>query len=549
MKGVAKFAMVIIGFALIFGILFVLGSILPRATIDSFLQPASIIPNDIGGCIVQSQGANYLAPFYGYLSCEALTPEQDRFENVVNVDDGFLGSKFVWNLEIGCPSQGGVAKTCDIYIRSLGQSSGSRVIGANYQVCTNNKCTSERWTSDSVFGGQEFKVATITSSQRIKLRGSVGLAEDARNVVSVIDKHISYVLRQFERGRATVITTDNCGVPNNFEQCVDCDFGDSDTPDSDTDFINNNPRTNLLPGETSSYLKDWVVTFRDTAFTTTYQGRAVDCSGRKLYDFETVRTENNCYAYPSTFIKEVNCCPGEKEAGKSCNNNFEWVFEDIGCIQEGLPTLTKCDYSGGWGSNFDGRAKRAVLCTSTGSCNYEFLTPTCTPPDIGCSVNQQCQGSWSDPSSFRCVGDTGACGDSDNDCFDDCTFEQINSCIPGCAKEGENTRNILGQKDKDCCPTLELDTGGFCKKEDTLQPDLFKALLLGLITSIIIYVGIGIILFVLSFTVALPTLSIVELMINPIVIIIFLVVGTLLFGLAFLGIATFVAGNIVSGII
>lgn len=470
--------------------------------IPGLFLPASII--DIDGLSCQVKGLA-LTPRFGYYKCAVVGDASPT----ANINDKSLGN---WDTWADCSAN---TKECEIYIRDKHSPTSILSTRVIWQRCTiGYDCGSEN-TLDIGFG-QEVKIATINKGETLYITGTLGILERGSDYIHVYRKYEQYGLVQSEKGLPeTTIDSVSCNLPifNREDLCIECPGQVS------------NPKSKLEPDETSAYFDDWLLS--PTEAQLVKDGIiSVFCNERKLYSIASVKLRSGCYAYPGSLIRNVNCCPGERFEGtppQYCNENFEWQSEDVGCCIAGFGSDLECSGRGGWIYSAPNEIKqgRCINC----NCIYNYQT-------VECSTNADCTTGFCDVNTWTCQGGRIPCGDRDNDCFDDCTYEKLEGCDATCLTLGQSC-NIL----QTCCPGLNC-IDGTCADEG-LQFNWINILIGAFAVSAIILFLIFIIGFML------PQITpFTMLLLNPIVLLISLAVLMFIIIMFFLGIAQFVASEL-----
>jgi len=410
-------------------------------------------------CVLKESGAYFAAPFYGYYSCQAnsATPSTNLFP----VDNLGWGN---WQKIISCPTYNtGLTKQCSIVAQGIGTSFfGLNTARVWYAFCDSpSSCGTDAGSilvSSST--GVPTTITTIQSGQYIKLHGGVGVLYNPIEVLQVGEIHTSYGLWQYERGLPAQVSSTNCDIPPTADQCIDCKLPTG--IDGEPNTLYNKAVTSLKPDEFSTYLKDWIATIYGKGGIATYQGKQVECSMRQVYSIQTIQLESGCYAFPNTKLADVTCCPGDVAGSQSCGADFQWHIQDVGCVKNGIPSIVVCDGQGGWKyiSSDPTLYHKATACNSDGSCTYSEVRTVCSPI-AGCSAGATCVVDNLNPANNHCEGGVNPCGDANQDCFDDCTNQQIQGCTPQnqCASKDQKVTLT-----KACCTGLNPDANGFCRE-------------------------------------------------------------------------------------
>jgi len=85
----------------------------------------------------------------------------------------------------------------------------------------------------------------------------------------------------------------------------------------------------LPPYKTRNFIDTYVPISKENVNFVEYEGKTGYCLNRRIYSIATVNTESYTYRIVDTNLNtvlkpSVDCCPGEKEPTRKCNDNFEW---------------------------------------------------------------------------------------------------------------------------------------------------------------------------------------------------------------------------------
>jgi hypothetical protein len=406
----------------------------------------------INGCTLRESGGLALVPYFGYYRCEPYPSTEVITTNYIGNDPGGIG--FFGN-----------SPEVEFRIHNLGTGSWQ-----GWRICNVNGCTS--W--DSIWVGGN-KVETVGGGEQDATLGPWMEADPAFfGDLELQELHLDYSLYQYERNSANRFKDSACSLPSK-DYCtgLGCIASFFDEGKNNPTIPNTGKTSGTLGFDQISraYLVDWLVSPVESAVKN-YQGQDVFCHQSVLYDVGFSELQSGCYAHPgSNVITSVDCCHDAQCASGEVCIDFECETGEVGCCQGGICSVIYCD---GQGNPFciDKVIKKATTCTNQGECIYSTVNVECCDAS-DCSSGQSCVNN-------ECVGGVEPCGDSDKDCFDDCTNEYIIGCVPEtCQSVGQNCDFF-----RKCCSGLRC-SDGFCEVGTAVN--WFKNFLVSLAFTLFIF--------------------------------------------------------------
>jgi len=178
-----------------------------------------------------------------------------------------------------------------------------------------------------------------------------------------------------------VVSTTGCNVNSNLRLCTegkDCEY----TWDKKgvLDFY-----------QSTNYLQDWAYSPSDFSVHT-YNNEKVYCSGSKLYSFDYMKLSNNkCYAYPSTFKANIECCPNAVAGSAVCGSDFKWKTQEE-AQKDGIQCISDIQCGGGaWQPDYGDTTYQTITrgkCINK-VCVFETKKTECST-DRACPQGEVC---------------------------------------------------------------------------------------------------------------------------------------------------------------
>lgn len=340
------------------------------------------------GCAVGEKLGFSLVPQYGRFECNIYQEDQkiDISDSVEETIESFLAPNDHFRVFLECPVDADhLTKDCQFTMKNV-----DGIANLAFYPGCNKKDSSECGSGFSAIylsKGQTYNL-DLDEGESTYISGSYATWLDPEDIIELKAEYDIYRLYQIERGRVVgdgPLNSPKCNVPSGFAQCIDCEEGQV-----------NNPESALEPGETSSYLSGF--NYGPIANFVEVGGELMDCDGFQLWELDTIETEVGCVAFPSKPVRYVECCPGDRIGGKYCSSSFKWIeeseIEEVGdteCIKNGIKSISFCAGQGQWvtDTTTEYQIRKAVSCSSEGLCEYETKEVECTR-DSECESGEFC---------------------------------------------------------------------------------------------------------------------------------------------------------------
>jgi len=199
-----------------------------------------------------------------------------------------------------------------------------------YNICIKNSNSCSGKVQISVSDGHTISLPNIRKDQVVWIEGCTGfLCGSELEGIEVRANYKPFILWKngiFSGGRTEYTSLmQGCVFPtqdkkNLINQVIDLAVGHTD------DGIEN---YKLNPYKTRNFIETFVPLSKENVNFVEYGGKTGYCLNRVIYSIATVKTESSTYQIVDTnwnniLSPSVDCCPGETEPTRKCNDNFEW---------------------------------------------------------------------------------------------------------------------------------------------------------------------------------------------------------------------------------
>lgn len=361
---------------------------------------------DVGSALSSTGSGSYIErPVFKYIKCEAVSDLKYSSPLDVSQDGQWLSKPSItnnYNVNVNIPSAsplGYTTPTIEYYVCN------SRVLDSS-----NCRVTASK---NSVNYKSVFAINNVKPNEYVWIQYQeklVSLSYKGRPGATYQIGYIPYGLREYNilSGRSGSIIPNDCKITDSSQVNDRFLSSDINTVNSAASQgkIDRSAETQLDAEEVRWYVTGYL-TSAEPSFKLKYKNQDAWCKNdggsASIWKINTVQLASGTYKIASVdwndkLGTEV-CCPGDKQPGRACNENFAWVstqpIDDKGTTAISCSTFNPCD-----GGSYTPLSKGVIA-------RYECVNSQCVQKtkEVQCSSDTDCQDANQicDRNSWSCV--------------------------------------------------------------------------------------------------------------------------------------------------